>query len=277
MRHPGLPPSVGRAFVVGLLVLAASCSSSDKSSAPRQRSSVASPSPSSTPGALMVSSTLDGHTSLPQRIHWEATPSVPDSDVSEVDFLIDGRLGWVEHNAPYFYGDDGGYLVTTFLSSAEHSFLVRVITVGGQSADSTLKAAVETAPAPPGELTGMSWSRTMMPADQEKATSSEPPPTGRWGLTIDSVGWMLHDPEGGGALEDVVYRSPGRIVLRTTIEQPPYPSPTGGAFCEEPDASFVWSYTIGHAGMTLTLHPIGHDPCGDRVAILEGTWTSKGT
>jgi hypothetical protein len=166
--------------------------------------------------------------------------------------------------------------VTTFLSPGEHSFAVRVITVGGQSADSTVKAAVGAPPAPPHERTGMSWSRTVTPADQKKATSSHLPPTGRWGLTVDSVGWMLHDPGGGGLLEDVVYHSLGRIGLRTSIEQPPYPSPTGGAFCEEPDVSFIWSYTIGHGGKTLTLHPIGHDPCGDRVAIFEGTWTNKG-
>ena len=39
---------------------------------------------------LSVTSTLDGHATLPQRISWVATPSVPPSDVAEVDFLIDG-------------------------------------------------------------------------------------------------------------------------------------------------------------------------------------------
>jgi hypothetical protein len=61
-----------------------------------------------------VTSTLDGHAALPHRIHWQAFPSVPAADVSEVDFLIDGKLGWVEHHTPYFYGDDGklaGHLV----------------------------------------------------------------------------------------------------------------------------------------------------------------------
>jgi hypothetical protein len=32
---------------------------------------------------------------------------VPAVDVSEVDFLIDGKLGWVEHNTPYFCSDGG--------------------------------------------------------------------------------------------------------------------------------------------------------------------------
>jgi hypothetical protein len=54
-----------------------------------------------------VTSTLDGHTTLPHRIHWQAFPSGPSFDVSEVDYLIDGKQLWVEHNAPYYYRDDG--------------------------------------------------------------------------------------------------------------------------------------------------------------------------
>lgn len=57
-----------------------------------------------------MTSTLDGHATLPHRIHWQAFPSAPSLNISEVDFLIDGHQLWVEHNTPYFYGDDGNYL-----------------------------------------------------------------------------------------------------------------------------------------------------------------------
>jgi len=47
----------------------------------------------------------------PRRAHRPTAPdplaSLPQRailDVSEVDYLIDGKLRWVEHNAPYFYG-----------------------------------------------------------------------------------------------------------------------------------------------------------------------------
>jgi len=227
-----------------------------------------------------VASTLDGQTTLPHRITWQATPSVPESQVSEVDFLIDGQLTFVERHAPYTFGRDGGYLITSFLTPGEHSFTVRVNTVGGQSAEATVKAAVEAAPAPPNALTGTSWTHTMTASDRNKATSSEPPPAGDWALTIDSVGWMFHDPAGGGQLWDIAYQSDGKVELRTTIESPPlldvqHETLTGGSICEEPDAPFLWTYTIGDGGKTLTLHPSGDDPCGDRVAILEGTWTRK--
>jgi hypothetical protein len=36
-----------------------------------------------------------------------------------VAFIIDGQRGWVEQKAPYFYGTDGNWLVTTFLTPGE--------------------------------------------------------------------------------------------------------------------------------------------------------------
>lgn len=96
-----------------LLILAlAACSSTGATASSGPASSAASP------AMLKVTSTLDGHTGLPHRIRWQAIPIVPAADVSEVDFLIDGRLGWAEHHRPYFYGDDGNWLVTSFLTPA---------------------------------------------------------------------------------------------------------------------------------------------------------------
>ena len=118
--------------------------------------STAIPSTPTLTDALTVTSTLDGLTTLPHRISWVAKPSVPENQVSEVDFLIDGQLAFVEQHEPYTYGRDGGYLVTSFLASGEHSFTVRVTTVDGQSAESTVKTMVEVAPAPPDGLANTS-------------------------------------------------------------------------------------------------------------------------
>jgi hypothetical protein len=225
---------------------------------------------------LGVTSTLEGSTTLHHRIQWVAIPSISQGQVSEVDFLIDNQIAYVERRAPYSYGGDGNYLVTSFLTPGEHSFTVRMITVGGQRADSSVKAMVAAAPAPPDGLANTSWTREMTASDRQKATSSQPPPSGSWDLTIDSVGWMIHDPEEGGLLLDVAYESAGGVELRPTIARPPFPNPINGFFCTEPDPSVLWTYTISDGGNTLTLHPVSEDPCGDRVAILEGTWTRKG-
>ena len=74
--------------------------------------------------------------------------------MSEVDFLIDGKLGWVEHVTPYFYGSDANYLVTSFLTPGKHVFTVRAIDVRGHVATDTVTATAPQAPSPPAALAG---------------------------------------------------------------------------------------------------------------------------
>ena len=120
---------------LGLLAaaaLAAGCSSGHAATAP----------PSPSPARVTVTSTLDGHAVLPHRIHWQAFASTPAGHISKVDYLIDGRLSWVETLTPYFYGRDGNWLVTSFLTSGEHTFTVRAFTPDGRTATDTVKASV---------------------------------------------------------------------------------------------------------------------------------------
>ena len=222
------------------------------------------------PAPATVSSTLDGLASLPHRIPWVVTPGIPIADVAEVDFLIDGTLAWVEYKAPYVYGDDGNWLVTSFLTPGSHTFTVRVVAVSGTSATRSVAASVSPPSAPAAALAG-TWARTVTAADDSKATSGMLPPTGVWRLTIAAQGWEPLDPQGNKGLFDVGYLSSG-LEMRPTIEYPPFPNSNNGGFCANTDPIFDWTYAIGGSGTTLTLHPAGQDPCGDRSAILEGTW-----
>jgi hypothetical protein len=243
--------------------VAAGCSSASTATVPA----------STSPARLTVTSTLDGHTALPLRVHWQAFPSAHGGHVAKVDFLIDGKLGWEETNAPYFYGRDGNWLVTSFLSPGEHTFTTRVITADGHTASDTVRASVSPPGNPPRALAG-SWKRVVTPADVAKATSGEPPPTGHWRLEIGPTGWQLHDPNGGGQLFDVGYQPDGKIQMRPTIEYPPYGNSNSGGFCADTDPLWTWTYSVGGNGKTLALRPAGHDPCGDRAGILAGTWTA---
>jgi hypothetical protein len=157
---------------------------------------------------LSVKSSLASHSTLPHRIPWTATPSVPPAQVSEVDFLIDGRLLWVEHNAPYDYGSEGNFLVTSFLSAGRHTFTVRVATLGGKTASATATARVPPAPAPPSGLGG-TWRRFVKQPDVSA------PPSGYWHLAINRVGWKIYDTSGGGNVLDVAYLKPGLLEVRT--------------------------------------------------------------
>ena len=219
-----------------------------------------------------VRSTLDGKAVLPQRIHWIAKPEHAPSKIKEVDFLIDGRLGWIEHTAPYVYANDGNWLVTSFLAPGKHRFTTRVIAAVGGKAVETVTARVLARTAPPVELAGR-WQRTMTAADAQKATSSQPPPPGLWKIRISAKGWAMTDPQGGGGLFDVAYLGPRTLQMRPTIEVPPFPNPANGGFCDSTDPLSRWKFTVAADRKSVVLDPIGHDPCGDRTAILQGTWT----
>jgi hypothetical protein len=216
--------------------------------------------------SFTVTSSLDGKTVLPLRIRWIATPHIAVAQVREVDYLIDGQRAWVEHHAPYYYGaNDGSYgnwLVTSFLSPGMHTFTVRAVTRIGGTASDSVKARVIAAPAPPARLAG-TWTRIVTPADLKKGPKG--PPAGRWTLHITSVGW------GWSARDrwDVRYLPGGNVVMGPEIDTP---TEQASGFCGV-DTLFTWTVTVAADDQGMQLNPAGHDTCGDRVAILQGTWT----
>jgi hypothetical protein len=238
-------------------------------------------------GSIKVTSTLDGKKVLPQRTHWLARPRIAAAKVEGVDFLIDGKLRWIEHTAPYNYGGDDngkhlGFLITTFLAPGRHRFSVRVVTSSGQKATDTVVARVLAVPAPPAELAG-TWKRTVTPADLRKSGQG-PPPAGKWTLVFDRVGAWHLDPLGSGLVNE--YDVSGSVIhVYAPIQMAPCSDNgpcgvtrfghhgIGGTDCREdgPFGSYTWSVT----GQQLTL-TAKNEPCGNRRAIWEGTWTRVG-
>lgn len=219
------------------------------------------------PKPFTVTTTLDGKTVLPLRIRWRAFPQhVPLAQVKEVDYLIDGRRAWVEHHTPYFYGSNegsyGNWLVTSFLTPGLHTFAVRAVTRSGKVASDTVKARVLTAPAPPAKLAG-AWTRMVTAADLKKGPPG--PPAGRWTITVTSLGWAV----GPGDNFDVRYLPSGNVVMGPEIDTP---SRQSGAFCGV-DPLHEWQVALSADDQSMTLDPVGHDGCGDRVAIMQGMWT----
>ena len=156
---------------------------------------LASASASAAKPKLAITSSLDGKTVLPHRIHWIARPNVSQAQVRQVDFLIDGKLAWIEHMPPYNYSEDEngahlGYLVTSWLTPGRHRFAVRAITFDGRKVTDTVTARVTARPDLPAGLAG-TWQRLLSDTSAAPApgTADNPTdnyfPSGTYTIVID--------------------------------------------------------------------------------------------
>ena len=239
--------------------------------------------------AFTVSSTLDHKTLLPHHIRWQATSSLPATQITEVDFLIDGKISWVERKPPYSYSDDTGYLVTSWLTAANHQFTVRAKAKDGRVAKDTVTARVAPASAPAVTLAGK-WHRTVDPTGAPKpgtpgAPKDTPTPAGTYTLVFDNRWLQTRDPgtftkasvdknTGFGYIQDTDYQPKAHtFTVWGAVTWRPFSDYLAeeGTWCgwDGPAATYSWSVT----GNTLTLKAVGTDACRVREFIWTGSWT----
>jgi hypothetical protein len=236
-----------------------------------------------------VTSTLRDKKLVPRRIHWVARTSAP---ASEVRFLIDGKVRWIEHNPPFSYSDDGGYLVTSWLSPGRHRFAVHATSVTGARATEAVTARVPAAPPPPAGLAGR-WQRVIpKPVPPDPAFPGDAVPAGTWTIVIDKRWIASHFPGkfnpatspqtgAGNILLDDYTPGPQAFTVYGAVTTGPLnisgatSSPQGGGWwCGPggPKAVYSWSAS----GDKLSLRPVGHDACSQRGGVFTGTWTRVG-
>jgi len=259
-----------RLAVVSLVATLVACGGD-----PSHQTSTSQPTLSSTrpPTLLKLASSLDGQTVLPLRTRWIASPEPANAVVDKVDFLIDGKLTWIEDRAPYVFGRDLGYLITTWLAPGRHTFTARATDVAGGNVTDTVTATVTAAPQPPASLRGM-WTRTVT-----VQTPTGPMP-GQWKLVFDQVGAWHLDPVGSGVVNQ--YDVQGNTIhVYAPIQMSPLINDhtstsrfghhdIGGWDCDGsgPFGSYHWSVSGGK----LTLTAI-NEGCPSRRGIWEGIWT----
>jgi hypothetical protein len=238
-------------------------------------------------GSVTVRSSLDGKTVLPHRIAWIARPSLPPGQIKEVDYLIDGKVRWIEQHAPYNYGDDGEALVTSWLSPGRHRFAVRAVANSGQAATDMVTARVIAAPAPPASLAG-SWQRSVDTSMIGPLPSGVEQPAGTYRLTLDrrwiqsrfpgafvagsgpnssehtGHGWLIDSDWSATAGTLRVDGSVSFRVLHPTDQE-------GGWWCGPGVGAATYRWSI--SGSTLTLTPVGHDSCKLRRIIWAAEWS----
>jgi hypothetical protein len=193
-----------------------------------------------------VTSSLDGKTVLPVRSHWIAYPNIDPSQgqVVEVDYLIDGYHAWTAHSAPWYYGDNGNWLVTSDLKPGLHTFSVRALTADDQAAVDKFQARVVASPQPPAKLAGR-WTRAGIT------------------LLIDKHGWGI----GPNQVVDAQYLPNGTVVLGTLIIDRPEQKPACG-----PNPPQRYKVTLSAGDKRMQLAPVGGDSCGVRAATFKGAW-----
>jgi hypothetical protein len=241
--------------------------------------------------ALKVTSSIDGTKVMPQRVRWLAYPNIAPAQVAAVEYLIDGKLRWVEHNAPYNYASDDlhghlGYLFTSWLTPGMHEFTTRVRTNSGRRTSDTVTARVLPASAPPATLAG-TWTRLVTDQDLTKADPKygrdNVPPAGRWRLVLDRVGAWELDPLGTGIVQayslsgDVLHAyAPIQMVPRSANGDPgsiarfgAHVDAGGGVDCNEagPFGTYRWSVVDDNLSLTAI-----RELCGQRRVVYEGTW-----
>jgi hypothetical protein len=199
--------------------------------------------------SFTVTSSLDGKGVLPVRSHWIAYPQIDPSQgqVIQVDYFINGFHAWTAHSSPWYFGDNGNWLVTTVLKPGLNTFIVRAVVSADKVAVDKFQARVVAPPKPPARLAG-SWSRA-----------------GRT-LFIAKAGWTI----GSNQIFDARYLADGNAVLGPEIVDRPEQPPTCGA---NPPQS--WKVVLSASGKRMQLSPIGSDPCSTRLAALHGTWTLR--
>ena len=256
---------------------------------------------SATLAPLKVTSSLDGKAVLPHRISWMAFMSIPEAQINQVDYLVDGKLCWIGEGSPYkysgtstyfsTYSDTGGYLVTSWLTPGLHKFTVRVMALDGQTASDTVVARVLPAPIPPAVLVG-SWQRTIDTAAAPAPGSPGNPtdtytPDGTYTITFSrkwiedhfagkfTISGSINGNTGAGEeyLSDWTPGAKSFHVQGAVSIQPfdPNTDQLGGWWCNPggPGANYTWTVT----GKVLTLTPIGgKDECSIRGFIWTGSW-----
>jgi hypothetical protein len=183
--------------------------------------------------------------------------------IDHVEFLLDGKVAWIEHNAPYTFNDDGNALMPWVLTPGSHELAVNVVTASGVAASAQVAVTTDRAPVP-AALLDRKFVRTMPAGGQM--------PGGDWHLRFGVDGVVIvDDPEGGGANEGFRAAADGTMSLygpANWVE----PVARQGSFCDYAEGAVAMRWEVTGSELTLSSgdHP---DPCPDRAFLFAGTWT----
>ena len=249
---------------------------------------------------VTIESSLQGLETLPPRIRWSVTTSLPPEEVRGVRFIVNSDRWWGDDEPPYTYGPEGAYLATGWIASlAEqdraHSFEVRVFATSGASWSETVRArlpAPELARDSPGAFKGYRGSYGY--GRLSAAHLANPPPPGKWPdyhAYLDFIGASLFVSSDEGKFAWEMSSDRKRVYLSTPIFKGSHAEPgkvhgyreLDDVLCspDGPPAVYAWSHMKGRVlsryrgenyyAQYLRLNAV-EDPCAERRRMLEGVW-----
>jgi hypothetical protein len=227
--------------------------------------------------------TIADHVTLMRAVPWQVMVTADGDDVAqEVDFLVDGKQKWVEHESPYFFDDDHQLLTPWLLHEGIHVLTAHVVTVSGATADVTAHVAVRISVSRDKVIAG-TYRRKVTRADQRRAEPyrvaskgafGDESPTGTWTLHIKANGEIVGvDPSGDTAnpfVEPFTLTGSTMRLYGPAVWRQPNPS-SPNLFCEpEKPSDYTWSLS----GASLTIRTV-QKVCADRDIVFAGTWTRE--
>jgi hypothetical protein len=202
----------------------------------------------------------------------------------QVRFLIDGKLRWLDFDAPYGYGGDGGYLVTPWIAKTSgtspepHEFVAEVAAADGTTARVAVTARVrnlELAQVPAGI-----WGRVPEPHFEKPFAEWLDYLNAEMNITGDNELWIGRSFERAHAYE-VTGNARTLRILAPILRAPPGRVSVisgwrlHGGLCKTTEAFATYSITEVEAGDPPELGfrlDARRDPCARRRALLEGLW-----
>lgn len=230
-----------------------------------------------------VTMTIDDGANLARAVPWEVTATTGPSDsIRQVDFLVDGKTVWIEHEAPYAFDDDHQVLPPWLLGAGAHVLTARVRTVAGATGEVTAHVTVQVDLAAAKRLVG-TYSRVVTVADQRrtapyrvesKGAFGDVSATGRWVLHITSDGEIVGvDPSGDETspfVEPYTVHGSKLTLYGPAVWRQPNPA-VPSLFCE-PETVNDYTWSLSGSSLTLTTAEQG---CADRDTVFVGTWTKR--
>jgi hypothetical protein len=221
----------------------------------------------------VTSSIADGAT-LASPVQWSAEPvGTPPGGLDRIEFLIDGKLLWVEHNPPFDFNNDGNYLYPYLFARGSHQMVARGVAKSGEQVTATANVHMTQAPPKIPRALRATWKhRVSQSVIERNSVPGDPPlPAGVYRIKFRANGVSLASPPPGPATPGNYAFSAtarGRLDLGGPVNWLTAQSSADG-ICHGDQTFGRYRWKIHRRVLTVKLVK---DPCRLRAAIQTGHW-----